>query len=76
MEQTRLFKSNNCQALRLPSAVAFPQSVSCVDVIALGRSRLIVPAAETWQSWFEGDGVSEDFVPSREQPDEQKRDGL
>ncbi len=78
MEQTSLFTSNRCQALRMPKAMAFPESVTRVDVIALGRARLIVPAGEAWQSWFDGtgDGASEDFLPTRDQPDEQKRDGV
>lgn len=76
MEQTSVFKSNRSQAVRLPKAVALPDSVTRVDVIALGQTRLIVPAGQAWQSWFDGDGVSEDFLPTRDQPGNQEREGF
>ena len=76
MEQTTVFKSNRSQAVRLPKAVALPDSVTRVDVIALGQTRLIVPAGQAWQSWFDGDGVSEDFLSTRDQPGDQEREGF
>lgn len=76
MEQASVFKSNRSQAVRLPKALALPESVTRVDVIALGRTRLIVPAGEAWQSWFDGDGVSDDFLSAREQPIDQQREGF
>jgi antitoxin VapB len=47
--------------------------VKRVDVVALGRVRILVPAGESWESWFNGEGVSADFMESREQPDYQHR---
>jgi antitoxin VapB len=44
MERASLFKSNKSQALRMPKAVAHPGSVKQVDIVAIGRARLIVPA--------------------------------
>ncbi|MDQ2077486.1 type II toxin-antitoxin system VapB family antitoxin [Marinimicrobium sp. ABcell2] len=76
MEQSKLFKSNQSQAVRLPKPVALPATVKKVDIIALGRSRLIAPAGEAWESWFEADGVNADFMPEREQPQDQERDPL
>lgn len=76
MEQSTLFKSNQSQALRLPKPVALPASVKKVDIIALGRSRLIAPAGEAWESWFDADGVSADFMSEREQPLVQEREAL
>jgi antitoxin VapB len=76
MERARVFKSNKSQAVRLPKAVALPDSVTLVDVIALGRARLLVPAGEAWDSWFEGEGVSADFMSDRDQPPAQGRDVL
>ena len=46
--QTTLFKSNKSQAVRLPKAVAMPDSVKRVDIIAVGNARVIVPAGESW----------------------------
>jgi antitoxin VapB len=76
MEQTTLFMSNRSQAVRLPKAVAMPSDVKRVNVIAIGRSRLITPAEETWDSWFDGDSVSADFMPDRDQPTDQERESF
>ncbi|WP_342323002.1 type II toxin-antitoxin system VapB family antitoxin [Kosakonia sp. BYX6] len=74
MEKTTLFKSNRSQAVRLPKAVALPEDVKHVDIIVVGRTRIITPAGEGWDSWFEGENVSPDFMASREQPGEQDRE--
>ena len=71
-----VFKTNKSQAVRLPKAVALPDSVKKVDIIRLGRARLIAPAGEAWDSWFDSEGVTEDFMNDREQPEEQTRDGF
>ncbi|RPH93326.1 MAG: antitoxin [Lysobacterales bacterium] len=68
MERVSLFKSNQSQALRLPKAVAYPESVKHVDIVAIGRARLIAPAGESWDSWFDDVGVSDDFMERRDQP--------
>ncbi len=74
MERASVFKSNKSQAVRLPKAVVLPDNVKKVDIVVLGRSRLITPAGEAWDSWFEGEGVTDDFMDEREQPDEQERE--
>jgi|TARA_B100000446_G_C10317513_1_gene257354 antitoxin VapB len=74
MEQGAVFQSNRSQAVRLPKALALPEGVKRVDIVAIGRTRVISPAGEAWDSWFEGEGVSADFMSSREQPPEQERD--
>jgi len=66
--QSTVFKSNQSQAIRLPKPVALPDSVKKVDIVVLGNSRLIAPAGESWDSWFDGPGVSDDFMREREQP--------
>ena len=66
--QTTLFKSNKSQAVRLPKGVAMPDSVTRVDIIAVGNARVIVPAGESWDLWFAGQGVSADFMETRDQP--------
>lgn len=76
MERASVFKSNKSQAVRLPKAVSLPDTVKQVDIIPLGRARLIVPAGEAWDSWFDGEGVSDDFMTKREQPTDQERDAL
>lgn len=72
MEST-VFLNNRTQAVRLPKAVALPDDVKHVEVFAIGRARLIVPAGEAWDSWFEGPDASADFLTEREQPPAQER---
>lgn len=76
MEQGSVFLSNRSQAIRLPKAVALPDDVKRVDVIAVGRTRIITPAGESWDSWFDGEGVTADFMSEREQPADQERETL
>lgn len=76
MKQTTVFKSNRSQAVRLPKEVALPEDVKQVDIVALGRTRIISPSGESWDIWFEGENVSQDFMPAREQPVAQEREGL
>ncbi|MFL1516563.1 MULTISPECIES: type II toxin-antitoxin system VapB family antitoxin [Pseudomonas] len=76
MEQTTLFMSNRSQAVRLPKAVAMPGNVKRVEVIAIGRTRIITPAGEAWDSWFDGESVTPDFMIDREQPADQERESF
>lgn len=72
--QTTVFLSNRSQAVRLPKSVALPDDVKHVNVFAVGRTRIISPAGESWDAWFEGENVSADFMAAREQPDMQERE--
>ena len=72
--QTTVFLSNRSQAVRLPKSVALPEGIKHVDVVAVGRTRIISPAGESWDAWFEGEDVTADFMASREQPDAQERE--
>lgn len=74
MERASVFKNNKSQAIRLPKRVAMPPDVRQVDIVALGRARLIVPAGTAWESWFAEAPVSPDFLVERDQPDDQERD--
>ena len=76
MEQGAVFLSNRSQAVRLPKALALPADVKRVDVVAVGRARIITPAGEAWDSWFDGEGVTADFMNVREQPVEQEREAF
>jgi antitoxin VapB len=76
MEQGSVFQSNRSQAIRLPKAVALPDDVKRVDIVTMGRARIITPAGESWDSWFDSEGVSSDFMVDREQPSEQEREAF
>lgn len=76
MEKGAVFQSNRSQAIRLPKAVALPDDVKRVDIVAVGRTRIIAPAGEIWDSWFEGDMATHDYMTGRDQPEEQEREAL
>ena len=77
MVVTRIFTSNTTQAVRLPKAVAFPDNVGEVEILVVGRARLVTPVGAKWD-WFFADGptVSADFMLDRDQPPMQERAGL
>lgn len=74
--KTRIFKSNRSQAVRLPVEVAFPESVKDVEITVIGNKRMIVPAGQSWEDWFDAPGVSSDFMVERKQPEDQLRELL
>ncbi len=76
MAQSTVFRTNKSQAVRLPKPVALPDNVKKVDIVKLGRARLITPAGESWDLWFDHKGVAEDFMPQRGQPGHQEREAL
>ena len=72
-----VFTSNRSQAVRLPKAVAFPDDVHQVEILKIGRSRLIVPKGKRWDDFFlSGPRVSDDFMAEREQPAAEEREPL
>ena len=71
---TKIFMSKKSQAVRLPKSVEFPESLREVDIVAIGLKRIITPTGESLDEWFDSPGVSEDFMPSREQPADQQRE--
>lgn len=46
MEKGAVFQNNRSQAIRMPKAAALPDGVKRVDVVVLGRTRIIAPAGE------------------------------
>jgi len=76
MAQSTVFTTNKSQAIRLPKPVALPGSVKKVDIVKLGRARLIIPAGESWDIWFDRKDVSDSFMLEREQPVQQERESL
>ena len=73
---TKVFKSNKSQAVRLPKAVALPDDIVDVEIVAVGNTRIITPAGGSWDDWFDGPGASDDFLKTREQPADQERQPL
>jgi len=77
MTSSTVFTSNRSQAVRLPKAVAFPDDVHQVDILKIGRSRVIVPQGKRWDDFFEnGPRASDDFMVERRQPAPDKREAF
>jgi antitoxin VapB len=77
MARSTVFTTNRSQAVRLPKAVAFPDGVRQVEIIKVGRSRVITPVGHRWDDFFDnGPRASEDFMIERNQPDPQEREPL
>jgi antitoxin VapB len=75
MVSSTIFTSNRSQAVRLPKAVAFPDGVHQVEVLRIGRSRVIVPKGQRWDDLFlSGPRVTDDFMVEREQPALEERE--
>ena len=74
--KTKIFKNNRSQAIRLPKEVSFPESVKDVEITAIGNKRVIAPANQSWDEWFNEPGVSTDFMTVRIQPEDQRRETL
>jgi len=76
MEQASVFTIHRSQAVRLPKSVALPAHIKRVDIVAIGRIRILTPAGESWDSWFDGENVTDDFMAEREQPAYQEREAF
>ncbi len=77
MTSSTVFTSNRSQAVRLPKAVAFPDDVHQVDILKIGRTRVIVPRGRRWDDLFEhGPRVSDDFLDERGQPAAEEREAF
>jgi len=74
--KTKIFKSNRSQAVRLPKQVAFSESVKDVEITVIGNKRIITPAGQSWDEWFNEPGVSSDFMDERKHPEDQNRETL
>lgn len=73
---TTLFKSNKSQAVRLSKPVALPDSIKKVNIVAVGNTRIITPAGESWDYWFDNPVITDDFMVDRDQPADQRREAL
>ena len=72
-----VFTSNRSQAVRLPKDVAFPEGVHQVDIIIVGKTRVIVPKGKRWDDLFSGGPrATNDFLSKRKQPKVEGREPL
>ncbi len=71
LTRTSLFLSNRSQAVRLPKAVAFGETVREVVIVPDGPRRIIAPAEAAWDDFFDAPGTD---LPPREHPAMQDRE--
>lgn len=77
MTSSTVFHNNRTQAIRLPKAVAFPDTVKTVEIRVVGNARIITPANTSWEEWFRnGCTATDDFMADRDQPADQERQAL
>jgi antitoxin VapB len=73
MTRSIVFKLNKTQAVLLPKPVALPGHVKRVDIVKHGSGCLIMPEGGSWDSFFAGPRLDEDFLADRMQPVLQSR---
>lgn len=76
MERGSVFMTNKTQAVRFPKTVRLPEGVTTVDIERRGRMWVITPSDQSWAAWFEGEGVSAEYMTERNQPADQERAAL
>jgi antitoxin VapB len=74
--RSTVFTTNRSQAVRLPKSMALPPNVRHVEITKLGRSRVISPADQSWDAFFDGPTASADFMTERHQPPATEREPL
>ena|SRR6516162_1860979 len=74
--RSTVFTTNRSQAVRLPKSMTLPPNVRQVEITKLGRSRLISPADQSWDAFFDGPTASADFMIERHQPPARGREAL
>jgi antitoxin VapB len=75
METAKLFRNGRSQAVRLPKEFRFEGTE--VFIKKVGNVVLLIPYRESWQTLFDSlDQFSEDFMETRDQPEQQVRERL
>ena len=75
MKTARLFRNGQSQAVRLPKEFRF--SGDKVLIKKVGNAVVLLPEKGSWKPLFESlSRFSEDFMETRQQPGEQKRERL
>ncbi|MEZ0121774.1 MAG: type II toxin-antitoxin system VapB family antitoxin [Candidatus Reddybacter sp.] len=67
-----MFTNNKIGAHIIPNALEFPEGVKKVVVVSIDDARVIAPAGSSWDSWFDSECVTSDFMDEREQPVDQE----
>ena len=75
MRTAKLFKNGRSQAVRLPKEFRFDGTQ--VFIKRVGNMVVLIPEQDSWQTLFDSlEQFSDDFMESRNQPEQQVREGL
>jgi antitoxin VapB len=75
MRTAKLFKSGRSQAVRLPKEFRFEGTQ--VFIKKVGNAIVLIPEQDPWQTLFDSlEQFSDDSMESRNQPEQQVREGL
>jgi antitoxin VapB len=75
MRIAKLFKNGRSQAVRLPKEFRFEGTQVLIKKV--GNAVVLIPEQDPWQTLFDSLGqFSDDFMESRNQPEQQVREGL
>lgn len=75
--ETSLFMDKRSQSVRLPVSMRFADNVKKINIRKVGQDRVLSPLSQTWDSFFlQTDRVSEDFMQTRETPQQAEREDL
>ena len=75
MRTAKLFKNGRSQAVRLPKEFRFDGTQ--VFIKKVGNMVVLMPEQDSWQTLFDSlEQFSDDFMESRNQPEQQVREGL
>jgi antitoxin VapB len=76
-QEASVFLNNRTQAVRMPSAARFPETVNKVTVRIVGQDRILSPKENTWDSFFmESEGVTNDFMTERASQEQAERESF
>jgi len=75
MVTTKLFQNGRSQAVRLPKEFRFDGTE--VYIKKVGNAVVLLPATHSWDTLFDSlELFSDDFMSTRDQPDDQVREEL
>lgn len=75
MKIAKLFQNGQSQAVRLPKEFRFEGGE--VFIKKVGKMTILLPVKNPWEPLFDSvTKFSDDFMDSREQPEQQKRDDI
>ena len=75
MKTAKLFKNGQSQAVRLPKEFRFEGEE--VYIKKAGKVTLLLPIENPWEPLFDSiNKFSDDFMSTREQPEQQEREGF